>query len=81
AFGQDMKRKFFKRQRNLIENIVRQGIKSGAFRDVNVQQTAQIILSIIRGFSRSTVFEPNFSFSPGACSKLILYGLIRRSKK
>lgn len=79
AFGLDMKRKFFKRQKNLIENILRQGIQSGSFRNVNVQETAQIILSIIRGFSLSTVLEPNCSFSPGACSKLIFYGLVRRN--
>ena len=77
--GLDMKKKFFKMQRNLIENIVRQGIQSGSFRNVNVHETAQIILSIIRGFSLSTVVEPNSSFSPDACSKLILNGLIRRS--
>jgi len=81
AFGLEMKRKFFKRQRNLIENIVRQGMQSGVFRNVNVPETAQIILSIIRGFCLSIVAEPDSLFSPDACSKLILYGLVRRDKK
>jgi len=81
AFGLDMKRKFFKIQRNLIGNIVRQGIQSGSFRNVNVQETAQIILSIIRGCCLSIVVERDFVFSPHECSELILNGLKRRIKK
>jgi len=76
AFGLDIKRKFFKRQRNLIENIVRQGIQSGVFRNVNVQETAKIIFSVIRGFYLSIAIEPDSIFSSDACSKLILNGLI-----
>lgn len=81
AFGLDIKRKFFKRQRNLIGNIIRQGTQSGVFRNVNVQETAKIIFSVIRGFYLSIAVEPDSLFSPDACSKLILNGLVRRSKK
>jgi len=80
SFGLEMKRRFFKRQRNLIENIIRQGIQSDSFQNVNVQETAQIILSIIRGCCLSIVVEPYSRFSSDACSKLILNGLVRRNK-
>jgi len=80
AYGPEIKKKFFKKQRNLIGNIIRQGMQSGVFRNVNVQETAKIIFSVIRGFRLSIVAEPDSLFSPDACSKLILNGLVRRSK-
>ncbi|MBI5205369.1 MAG: TetR/AcrR family transcriptional regulator [Nitrospirae bacterium] len=81
AFGLEMKRKFFRKQRGLIESIIRQGIQSGVFKKVNVQETARIIFSVIRGFILSIVVEPDSLFSPEECSNLILNGLIRRDKK
>ncbi|MEK7333319.1 MAG: TetR/AcrR family transcriptional regulator, partial [Nitrospirota bacterium] len=81
AFGLEMKRKFFRKQRGLIENIIRQGIQSGTFKKVDVQKTARIIFSVIRGFVLSIVVEPDSLFSPEECSNLILNGLIRRNNK
>lgn len=81
AFGIEMKKEFFKRQRNLIEDIIRHGMQSGAFRDVNVQETAKIIFIVIRGFYLSVAVDPASLFSSEKCSELILNGLIRRDKK
>lgn len=81
TFGLEMKRKYFKKQRGIIENIIRQGIKTGLFRQVNVKETARIIFSVIRGFVLSIVVEPDSLFSPEECSSLILNGLLRRNKK
>ncbi|MFA4920232.1 MAG: TetR/AcrR family transcriptional regulator [Thermodesulfovibrionales bacterium] len=81
AFGLEMKRKFFKKQRGLIENIIRQGIQSGVFKKVDVQKTARIIFSVIRGFILSIIVEPDSLFSPEECSNLILNGLVRRNDK
>ena len=78
AFGLEMKRKFFKTQRGLIENIIRQGIQSGVFKKVNVQETAKIIFSVIRGFVLSIVVEADALFSPEECSKLLLNGLLKK---
>jgi AcrR family transcriptional regulator len=77
----EMKREFFRKQRNLIENIIRQGMRSGAFRDVNVKETAQIIFSVVRGFYLSVAVEPDSPFSSEKCSELILNGLVKRDKK
>lgn len=81
TFGLEMKRKFFRRQRRLIEDIIRNGIKSGQFRNVNAQEAAKIIFSAIRGFVMSMMIEADALFSPEECSNLILKGLIRRNRK
>jgi AcrR family transcriptional regulator len=79
--GVDIKKKFFKRQRNLIKNIIRQGTQSGVFRNINVQETAKIIFSVIRGFCLSILADPDSLFSPHECSELVLNGLMKRDKK
>lgn len=78
TFGREMKREFFKKQRSLIEDIIRQGIRSGIFRKVNVQETAKVIFSVIRGFVLSIVVEADALFSPAECSKLLLNGLLKK---
>ena len=78
TFGLEMKRKFFKKQRGLIEDIIRQGIRSGIFRKVNVQETAKVIFSVIRGFVLSIVVEADALFPPAECSKLLLNGLLKK---
>jgi len=80
-FGLDIKRRFFRRQRSIIENIIRMGIKSGVFHGVNIKESARIIFSVLRGFIISMMIEADALFSPEECSKLILNGLIRRNKK
>ena len=78
TFGLEMKRKFFKKQRGLIEHIIRQGIRSGIFRKVNVPEAARIIFGVIRGFVLSIVVEADALFSPEECSKLLLNGLLKK---
>jgi len=73
-----VKRKFFKKQRGLIEDIIRQGMQSGIFRKVNVPETAKVIFSIIRGFVLGIVVEPDALFTPAECSKLLLNGLLKK---
>ncbi len=80
-FGIEMKRKFFRSQRRLIENIIAKGIRDGIFRKCNVMEAAKIIGSAIRGFVLSIVVETEALFSPEECSSLILYGLMRRDKR
>jgi len=51
------------------------GVQSGAFRDVNVQETAKIIFSVIRGFYLSFTVDSAFLFPSEKCSEVILNGL------
>lgn len=78
ACGLKMKREFFKKQRSLVEDIVRRGIQKGLFRKVDVQETAKIIFSVVRGFVLSIVVEPDALFSYEECSNLLLNGLLKK---
>jgi len=75
AFGLEMRRNFFKKQRGLIEDIIRKGVRKGEFREVDIKETAKIIFSLIRGFVLNIVVEPDALFSPEECSSLVLNGL------
>ncbi len=81
SFGKDIKREFFKRQKELVEEIIQRGVTSGVFSECNVKEAAKIIRSTIRGFIVSMVIEEDALFSPDECSNLILNGLMRRGKK
>jgi hypothetical protein len=78
--GADIKRKFFQRQQKLVEEIIQNGVTSGAFRSCNVKEAARVIRSAIRGFILSIIFEEDTLFSPEECSNLILNGLMRRER-
>ncbi|TAL27397.1 MAG: TetR/AcrR family transcriptional regulator [Nitrospirae bacterium] len=81
AFGIEIKKKFFRSQRKLLEDIIRKGIKAGVFRKCDVEESAKIIFGAIRGFVLSIVVEPDSLFLPEECSNLILNGLVRRNNK
>lgn len=76
-FGIEIKRKFFRQQRNIIEEILRKGIDSGEFRECNTREAAKVIFSVVRGFIVSLVIEPDALFSSEACCDLILGGLMK----
>jgi len=78
GFGIDVKRKFFRQQRQVIEGILKKGIASGRFRKCNTEEVAKVIFSLVRGFIASLVIEPDALFSPEECCVLILTGLLRR---
>ena len=78
GFGIDIKRKFFRQQREVIEGILKKGIASGKFRKYNTKEVAKIIFSLVRGFIASLVIEPDALFSPEECCDLILMGLLKK---
>lgn len=78
TFGIQMKKKFFRNQRTMIEEIIKRGIKTGVFHRCNVTEAAKIIHSAIRGFVLSMVVESYALFSSEECSRLVLNGLLRR---
>ena len=78
GFGIDVKRKFFRQQRHVIEGILKKGIAAGKFRKCNTGEVAKVIFSLVRGFIASLVIEPDALFSPGECCVLVLTGLLRR---
>jgi AcrR family transcriptional regulator len=78
GFGINIKRKFFRQQREVIEGILKKGIASGKFRKYNTKEVAKIIFSLVRGFIASLVIEPDALFSPEECCDLILKGLLKK---
>ena len=81
AFGIEMKKKFFRSQRSLMEDIIRKGISMGIFSKCDVKESAKIIINAMRGFVLSIVVESEALYSPEECSKLILHGLLRRNNR
>jgi|SRR3989338_710807 len=77
----DIKKKFFRGQRKLIEEIIRKGIGSGRFERCNVEGTAKVIMGIIRGFILSLVMDSDALYSQEECSNLILGGLLKRGAR
>ncbi len=81
TFGIDVKKRFFKNQRRLVEMIIRKGIDSGHFDDCNVREAAKIVTSMIRGFVLSIVVDPENLFQPDECARFMLRGLLRRKEQ
>ncbi len=77
TFGIKVKREFFRRQREIVEKIVRKGIASGKFRKCDAEEVSKIIICTLRGFVLSVVVEPDALFSPEECGSLILKGLLQ----
>jgi len=80
TFGIEMKKAFFAKQRNYLEDIVREGITSGYFNQCNIKETAKIIMSVLRGFLFSMIVDPDNLFSHKECTKLLMKGLLKRNE-
>lgn len=78
TFGIDIKRRFFRRQRRLVEMIVRNGIDAGYFGDCNAKEVTKVVISIIRGFLLSIIVDQENLFQPDECVRFMLQGLLKR---
>jgi len=76
TFGIKARKRFFREQRRIVEEIVRKGIASGRMRNYRVEEVAKIIICALRGFLLSMLVEPDALFSPEECSRLVLEGLL-----
>jgi len=78
VFGIDIKRRFFRRQRKLVEMIIRNGVDSGHFGDCNTKEVTKVVISIIRGFLLSIIVDQENLFQPDECARFTLQGLLKR---
>lgn len=78
TFGIDIKKKFFRKQRKLVEMIIRNGIDSGHFGDCNTKEVTKIVMSTVRGFLLSIVVDPENLFQPDECVRFMLQGFLKR---
>ncbi len=75
TFGVDLKRRFFRSQRKLIEGIIERGVRSRQFAECNVPETAKVVMGLLRGFVLSIVVDADNLFSPEECGRFVLRGL------
>jgi AcrR family transcriptional regulator len=80
TFDIQLKKDFFAKQRSYLEDIVREGIKSGCFNQCNVKETVKIIMGVLRGFLFSMIVDPDNLFSHRECTKLLMKGLLKRNE-
>jgi len=81
AFGVHEKRKFFKKQRELVENIIQRGIQSGEFRKCNSKDMAKIIMGSLRGIILSMALDDDVHITPKMLNEFIYKGLLTARKK
>jgi AcrR family transcriptional regulator len=81
AFGAQEKRKFFRRQRELIEQIIRQGIRTGEFRKCKADDMAKVILGSLRGVILSMALDDDVHISPQVMKEFIFHGLLSASAR
>ncbi len=77
SFGLEMKKKFFRERREMIEDIIRDGIEKQVFRPCEVTEVARIIYNLLRGFFLSLFIDEEALFSAENCLDLLLHGVMR----
>ncbi len=77
SFGIEKKRAFFNQQIEIIERIIKNGIKSGEFRKSNSVDVARIIMATLRGIILTIALD-NVNIKPEALSDFILCALLKK---
>jgi len=80
SFGVAEKRKFFRKQRELIEKILLRGIKAGEFRRCNANDMAKIIMGSLRGIILSMALDDDVIITPKKLNEFIFNGLLISGK-
>jgi len=77
TFGMDIKKRFFRNQRKLIEKIIADGIRKGEFRRCNAGETAKILMGALRGIVLTMALD-NVVVKPGILNDFVLNGLMEK---
>lgn len=75
TFDLEIKKGYYERHRDLISQIVNQGIREGEFKEVNPEDVAKVIMALIRGYVISMIVEEDYAFNENDCLTLLFYGL------
>ncbi len=78
SFGLEMKKKFFRERRKMIEDIIRDGIEKKVFRPCDVTELARIIYNLLRGFYLSLFIDEEALFNAENCLDLLLHGMVNK---
>jgi len=77
AFGLKEKKRFFRRQVDHLEKIIKKGILSGEFRECNSRDLSKIIVGSLRGIIISIAMDEGGSVSPGTLCTFFLNSLLK----
>jgi AcrR family transcriptional regulator len=81
AFGVQEKRKFFRKQRDLVERIIQRGIRTGEFRKCNADAMAKVIVGSLRGIVLSMALDDDVHITRQMMNEFIFNGLLTASAR
>jgi AcrR family transcriptional regulator len=79
TFGVREKRQFFRKQRELIRQIIQKGIRDGEFRRCNADDMAKMIMGSLRGVVLSMALDDDVHITPHLMQEFIFQGLLSAS--
>lgn len=75
TFGLEVKKEYYERHRDLVKQIVSQGIREGEFREINPEDVARVVTALIRGYVISMILEEEHTPTEPDYWSLLFYGL------
>ena len=79
SFGTEFTKQFSRERRNRIAEIIRKGKAEGVFNECDADDTAKVILNMLRGYIVSMSIDEESLFTPEEGVNLVLHGLLRRN--
>jgi len=79
AFGVEIKKELLKKEREILAEIIKRGIESQEFNEIEPEEVAKLLMNILGGYLLSVVVEPENLFKLEVCIDVILKGLLKRS--
>jgi AcrR family transcriptional regulator len=81
TFGVQEKKKFFRKQRALVERLIQRGIRTGEFRKCNADDMAKVIMGSLRGVILSMALDDDVHITPQMMHEFIFNGLHAPARK
>ncbi len=78
AFGPEEKKRFFRRQVNHLEKIIKKGVLAGEFRECSSRDLSKIIIGSLRGLIISIALDEGGSVSPETLGAFFLNSLLKK---
>ena len=79
TFGIEIKKEFFKKEREILTEIIKRGIEAKEFNEIEPEEVAKLLMNILGGYVLSVVVEPENLFKLEVCIEVILKGLLKRN--
>jgi len=80
-FGREEKKKFFKSQKKLVEQIILKGISNGEFRNCDAKKMSDMLMGSLRGIVLSIALDDDVRITPEMLNEFIFQGLLTARKE